>query len=111
MPGPSVHWRPSSSSLSTGSVSKKPLIPGLGRTAAPKCETSLSLAATVALFPFPLPILLQPHCLSSYLPGHLLIRHGEADGVGPWVEKVPGQHVVWGLLLFRLLLRVQLLFL
>lgn len=34
---------------------------------------------------------------SSYLPGHLLIRHREAAGVGPWVQEVSGKHMVWGL--------------
>lgn len=46
---------------------------------------------------------------SSYLPGHLLIRHREAEGVRPWVQEVSGKHMVWGLALLGFPLQVNLL--
>lgn len=75
------------------SCSRKPLVPGLGNTAAPKCN----MGGTMGLFLFsphgppPSPAA-QGH--SSYLPGHLLIRHREAAGVRPRVQEVSSKHVV-----------------
>lgn len=46
---------------------------------------------------------------SSYLPGHLLIRHREAEGVRPWVQEVSGKHVVRGPALLGFPLQVNLL--
>lgn len=96
------------------SRSGKPLVPGLGRTGAPKCVTG----ATMGLFLFPLPSGSAPQAPppspaaqghSSYLPGHLLIWHREAEGVRPWVQEVSGKHVVWGLALLRFPFQVNLL--
>lgn len=80
-----------------------PASPGIPSTADPSRSDALFFGVTQAVTS----PTAQHH--SSYLPGHLLIWHREAQGVGPWIQEVSGKHVVWGLALLGFPIQVNLL--